>query len=103
MTNQTVLEIAATSKRAFKCSHSVLLFTGSSYLDLNNFRVIAFVNLNSDEFPANIGYDFCALDSRTSDLVPIIVGACLAILVIIVLIAYLIGRARAKRQGYSSV
>lgn len=55
MTNQTVLEIAATSKRAFKCSHSVLLFTGSSYLDLNNFRVIAFVNLNSDEFPANIG------------------------------------------------
>lgn len=51
----------------------------------------------------HLGYDFCALDSRTSDLVPIIVGACLAILVIIVLIAYLIGRARAKRQGYSSV
>ena len=33
----------------------------------------------------------------------IIVGACLAGLVIVVLVAYLIGRARAKRQGYASV
>jgi lysosomal-associated membrane protein 1/2 len=45
----------------------------------------------------------CAADLATSDLVPIIVGACLAALVVVVLIAYLIGRARARRQGYSSV
>jgi lysosomal-associated membrane protein 1/2 len=45
----------------------------------------------------------CDKDVRTSDIVPIVVGACLAGLVIIVLVAYLIGRARAKRQGYASV
>lgn len=45
----------------------------------------------------------CETDKKTSDIVPIIVGACLAALVVIVLIAYLIGRARAKRHGYSSV
>ena len=38
-----------------------------------------------------------------NDLVPIIVGASLAALVIIVLVAYLIGRARARRTGYQSV
>lgn len=38
-----------------------------------------------------------------SDLVPIIVGACLAAIVILVLIAYLIGRARARSTGYQSV
>uniref|UniRef100_A0A915MVJ2 CUB domain-containing protein n=1 Tax=Meloidogyne javanica TaxID=6303 RepID=A0A915MVJ2_MELJA len=47
--------------------------------------------------------NYCAADARTSDLVPIIVGACLGGLVIIVLVAYLIGRVRAKRQGYNSV
>lgn len=47
--------------------------------------------------------ELCERDMRTSDIVPIIVGACLAGLVIIVLIAYLVGRARAKRQGYASV
>jgi hypothetical protein len=45
----------------------------------------------------------CAPDQKASDIIPIIVGACLAALVVIVLIAYLIGRARAKRHGYSSV
>jgi len=47
--------------------------------------------------------ELCEHDMRTSDIVPIVVGACLAALVIIVLVAYLIGRARAKRQGYASV
>jgi len=50
--------------------------------------------------------EMCEADKKaaaTSDLVPIIVGACLALLVIIVLVAYLIGRVRAKRQGYASV
>uniref|UniRef100_A0A1I8BDY5 MHC class II antigen n=1 Tax=Meloidogyne hapla TaxID=6305 RepID=A0A1I8BDY5_MELHA len=51
----------------------------------------------------NSAYQYCAADARTSDLVPIIVGACLGGLVIIVLVAYLIGRVRAKRQGYNSV
>ena len=57
-------------------------------------------NLNKKSLLAS---ELCDHDVRTSDIVPIVVGACLAALVIIVLIAYLIGRARAKRQGYASV
>jgi predicted permease len=40
--------------------------------------------------------------NKNSNLIPIIVGACLAALVVIVLIAYLLGRRR-SRNGYQSV
>jgi hypothetical protein len=39
---------------------------------------------------------------RSPNFIPIIVGVCLGILVIVVLIAYLIGRRR-NRNGYQSV
>jgi lysosomal-associated membrane protein 1/2 len=45
----------------------------------------------------------CEADAeKDSNLIPIIVGACLATLVIIVLVTYLIGRRR-SRNGYQSV
>jgi lysosomal-associated membrane protein 1/2 len=44
----------------------------------------------------------CTLDGVT-DVVPIAVGACLAGLVVIVLIAYLFGRRRSRARGYQSV
>ena len=44
----------------------------------------------------------CPEDVAISNIVPIAVGAALAGLVVIVLIAYLIGRRRTKR-GYESV
>lgn len=44
----------------------------------------------------------CSADAKTSSVVPIAVGAALAGLVVIVLIAYLIGRRR-NRKGYESV
>ena len=45
----------------------------------------------------------CQADiEKDSNLIPIIVGVCLAVLVIIVLAAYLIGRRR-SRNGYQSV
>ncbi|CAK5123912.1 unnamed protein product [Meloidogyne enterolobii] len=65
--------------------------------------IVAFANQTSPSFNNTQSYQYCAADARTSDLVPIIVGACLGGLVIIVLVAYLIGRVRAKRQGYNSV
>ncbi|KAK6027959.1 hypothetical protein OSTOST_06004 [Ostertagia ostertagi] len=70
---------------------------------MKNVRVIAFAALDNPELPKEQAFEQCLLDSRTSDIVPIVVGACLAGLVVIVLVAYLIGRARAKRQGYASV
>ncbi|XP_022093707.1 lysosome-associated membrane glycoprotein 1-like [Acanthaster planci] len=45
----------------------------------------------------------CAADNDVSNIVPIAVGCALAGLVIIVLIAYLIGRSRTNRSGYQSV
>lgn len=97
------LEWAAEDKNAFSCSSSGLSFTNETTVQFKDMKVLAFAILDNDTFPSNQTFEQCKLDIRTSDIVPIIVGACLAGLVVIVLIAYLIGRARAKRQGYASV
>ena len=41
----------------------------------------------------------CSLDQKSSKVVPIAVGAALAGLVVVVLIAYLIGRFRSRKQN----
>ncbi|KAL3990289.1 Lysosome-associated membrane glycoprotein (Lamp) family protein [Acanthocheilonema viteae] len=96
-------DVTSSGSEAYKCSEAILSFRGGSTINLHNIRLIAYVHLNTTEFSENQEYGICQLDVRTSDLVPIVVGVCLAALVIIVLIAYLVGRARAKRQGYASV
>ncbi|RUS85305.1 hypothetical protein EGW08_006952 [Elysia chlorotica] len=45
----------------------------------------------------------CSADESSSSVVPIAVGAALAGLVVIVLVAYLIGRKRTRKTGYESV
>lgn len=45
----------------------------------------------------------CAADEKVSDIVPIAVGVALASLIIVVLIAYLVGRRRSRQKGYQSV
>ncbi|XGW35341.1 hypothetical protein V3C99_018947 [Haemonchus contortus] len=97
------IDLQGHEKSAFKCSTSDLSLSNDSMITMKNVRVIAFAALDTPEFPKDQAFEQCLLDSRTSDIVPIIVGACLAGLVVIVLVAYLIGRARAKRQGYASV
>jgi len=87
----------------YSCSASKFELDEKSFVEFENLRVVAFAQLTEDKFPLGQVYKECAADSKTSQIVPIIVGACLAGLVIIVLVAYLIGRARAKRQGYASV
>ena len=42
-------------------------------------------------------------DYKPNDIVPIAVGVALAVLVIVVLIAYLVGRRRHRQRGYLSV
>jgi len=93
----------ASENNGFSCSSAALSLTNGSVLNYDNLKVVAFTNQLKPEFPNEQVFEQCKADMRTSDLVPIIVGACLAGLVIIVLVAYLIGRARAKRQGYASV
>ncbi|CAF1586423.1 unnamed protein product [Adineta ricciae] len=71
-------------------------------VELENLRVQAFADDTKDF--SNYGVEkVCSADAdKNSNLIPIIVGACLAVLVVVVLVAYLIGRRR-NRNGYQSV
>lgn len=68
---------------------------------LTHVQMEAFRNLSNDKF--SVASDCSADDILTSDIVPIAVGCALAALVVVVLIAYLIGRRRARQRGYQSV
>ncbi|CAD6187418.1 unnamed protein product [Caenorhabditis auriculariae] len=95
--------VTAEFNNAYKCSSSKLALNGGSYVTVSGVKAIANAHVNGTDFSDDTQYQVCLGDQHTSDIVPIVVGACLAALVIIVLVAYLIGRARAKRQGYASV
>ncbi|XP_029036044.2 lysosome-associated membrane glycoprotein 1 [Osmia bicornis bicornis] len=70
----------------------------AGYLTISNLQFQAFKNDNSTAF----GYaEDCFFD--TADAVPIAVGCALAGLVMIVLIAYLVGRRRSQAHGYLSM
>jgi len=75
--------------------------------DVDNVKA-KFANVNVDAFrPQNAGMNYrekqdCVNDD-VSDLVPIAVGIALLALVVIVLIAYFIGRRRSRRLAYQSV
>lgn len=74
---------------------------GTIVLKFSDIRVEAFKMgaPNHKEFSAAVD---CPADDA-SDVVPIAVGAALAGLVVIVLVAYLIGRRRSRARGYQSV
>lgn len=112
--NETILG----TKANFTASNLTELETGKgkSYMcnkvtklnlnDKSGFELI-FTDLQYQAFKTGNSKDFgdaneCAADEETNSIVPIAVGAALAGLVIIVLIAYLIGRKR-SRAGYEQV
>jgi len=71
-------------------------------IDIENLHIQPFVD-NMSPFSDYGVEKVCADDiAKSSNLVPIIVGICLAVLVVIVLVAYLVGRRR-NRNGYQSV
>lgn len=68
---------------------------------LRNMQVEAFRSQPDNEFSRAVD---CPGDAvLNSDIVPIAVGCALAALVVVVLVAYLIGRRRARQRGYQSV
>ncbi|OQV12383.1 hypothetical protein BV898_13336 [Hypsibius exemplaris] len=69
-------------------------------LQFSKIRVQAFVSANATVFT---DIETCPANSPTSDIVPIAVGCALAALVVIVLIAYVIGRRRNRARGYESI
>lgn len=71
-------------------------------INFENLRIQPFVN-ETEAFDDFADADICSADDdKDSNIVPIIVGACLSVLVVIVLVAYVIGRRR-SRNGYQSV
>lgn len=93
-------------KNKFVCVSNQVLYspnatTENGLIELQTYSLTfeAFRNSHTDKFTN--GVNKCK-DDEVSQLVPIIVGAALGGLIIIVLIAYLIGRRRSRR-GYESV
>ncbi|XP_059484212.1 lysosome-associated membrane glycoprotein 1 [Neocloeon triangulifer] len=73
--------------------------TGNSTLEITQLQLQAFHAATDNKFGA--ASDCEAADS--ADIVPIVVGCALAALVVIVLIAYLVGRRRSRQSGYLSM
>ncbi|CAJ0929695.1 unnamed protein product, partial [Mesorhabditis belari] len=89
----------------YRCSSLELHFQNDTTVTFNNISAVAFGTINGTVLPADMKYQLCPKDtpSKTSAVVPIVVGCFLGGLVCAVLIAYMIGRYRARSQGYASV
>jgi len=97
--NVTLHEFSVLKDRSYQCnSLSTIKLDEKVTLVLTGVRAQAF--LTKDNFSAA---EPCSADAHSSDLVPIIIGAVLAAIVLLVLIAYLIGRARMRRTTYESI
>ncbi|NXY87687.1 LAMP1 protein, partial [Alcedo cyanopectus] len=96
--NSSMSELRATLGNSYKCSmEENLQVTDKALVNVFNVQVQAF-KIDGDKFGA---VEECQMDENNM-LIPIIVGAALAGLVLIVLIAYLIGRKR-SHAGYQTI
>ncbi|NWH77724.1 LAMP1 protein, partial [Piaya cayana] len=96
--NNNMSELRATVGNSYKCSaEENLQVTDEALVNVFNVQVQVF-KIDGDKFGA---VEECQLDENNM-LIPIIVGAALAGLVLIVLIAYLIGRKR-SHAGYQTI
>ncbi|XP_040281117.1 lysosome-associated membrane glycoprotein 1 [Bufo bufo] len=90
--------LQTTTHKSYKCNaKQTLQITDKLYIDTYNLQVQAF-DIDDNKFGPVVE---CAAD-QNGMLVPIIVGAALAGLVLIVLIAYLVGRKR-SHAGYQTI
>ncbi|NXJ13725.1 LAMP1 protein, partial [Odontophorus gujanensis] len=96
--NDSMSELRATVGNSYRCSaEENFQVTDKALVNVFNVQVQAF-KVDGDKFGA---VEECQLDENNM-LIPIIVGAALAGLVLIVLIAYLIGRKR-SHAGYQTI
>ncbi|XP_032853060.2 lysosome-associated membrane glycoprotein 1 isoform X1 [Tyto alba] len=96
--NNSMSELRATVGNSYKCSaEENLQVTDQALVNVFNVQIQVF-KIDGDKFGA---VEECQLDENNM-LIPIIVGAALAGLVLIVLIAYLIGRKR-SHAGYQTI
>ncbi|NXV91503.1 LAMP1 protein, partial [Calonectris borealis] len=96
--NNSMSELRATVGNSYKCSaEENLQVTDKALVNVFDVQIQVF-KIDGDKFGA---VEECQLDENNM-LIPIIVGAALAGLVLIVLIAYLIGRKR-SHAGYQTI
>lgn len=96
--NGSLLYLQTTAHKSYKCnSKQTFQITRNFSIDTYNLQIQAF-NISENKFGPAVE---CAED-QNGMLVPIVVGAALAGLVLIVLIAYLIGRRR-SHAGYQTI
>ncbi|XP_072388803.1 lysosome-associated membrane glycoprotein 1-like isoform X2 [Diabrotica undecimpunctata] len=69
-------------------------------LHISHVQFQAFSNVTQHKFYDAID---CEASAITSDVVPIVVGCVLALLVVVVLVAYLVGRRYCQARGYHSI
>ncbi|XP_028137165.1 uncharacterized protein LOC114331726 isoform X2 [Diabrotica virgifera virgifera] len=69
-------------------------------LHISHVQFQAFSNVTAHKFYDAID---CEASAITSDVVPIVVGCVLALLVVVVLVAYLVGRRYCQARGYTSI
>uniref|UniRef100_A0A7N5KEW7 Lysosome-associated membrane glycoprotein 1 n=1 Tax=Ailuropoda melanoleuca TaxID=9646 RepID=A0A7N5KEW7_AILME len=96
--NNSLSALKATIGKSYKCvAEEIILVSDKASLNIYDVQVQAF-KIAGDKFGA---VEECQLDENNM-LIPIVVGAALAGLVLIVLIAYLIGRKR-SHAGYQTI
>lgn len=102
VSNQSLALYSVSPNLSYRCTVDSPVYIGSNVtVDVVNVRLQAFVNNtgNPDEYGAPVE---CSTED-ISNIVPIAVGSALALLVVVVLIAYLVGRQRSRQKGYQSV
>jgi len=85
---------------SYMCSAAIDVTLGNVTMEISKIRIQAFGNENNKDFGTA---EECEADDIVNDIVPIAVGIALLSLVVIVLIAYLVGRRRSRQKGYQSV
>lgn len=101
--NDTLMLYSVPEERSYHCKVDQPVYIGANVtLDVLSVQLQAFRNTTS-EAAGQFGDAVECSAGDISNIVPIAVGSALAALVIIVLIAYLIGRSKSRQKGYQSV
>jgi len=96
--NQTLFKVSG--NKSYLCKAETTLSDGQVTVNFDSVHVDSFRVDKDNSYRQN--YE-CQTDTDVNDMVPIAVGIALLALVVIVLIAYFIGRRRSRRLAYQSV
>jgi lysosomal-associated membrane protein 1/2 len=97
--NQTLFKVIGDN--SYLCKAETTLHHGQVTVNFDSVHVDSF-RVNNIDNSYRKSYE-CQTDTDVNDMVPIAVGIALLALVVIVLIAYFIGRRRSRRLAYQSV